>query len=56
MDKISPLWAIKSNLQVSGELTTSRGPGTSFEFSISLVEQLFGESVAKEICDSVVRT
>ncbi|KAG8364255.1 hypothetical protein BUALT_Bualt19G0109200 [Buddleja alternifolia] len=51
MDKISPFWAVKSNLQVSGELTTSRGPGTSFVFAVSLVEQLFGESVAKEICD-----
>ncbi|KAI3448111.1 hypothetical protein Pfo_004776 [Paulownia fortunei] len=51
MDKLPNFWAVKSNLQVSGELTTSRGPGTSFEFSVSLVEQLFGESVAKEICD-----
>lgn len=56
MDKLSPFLAVKSNLQVSGELTTSRGPGTSFEFSVSLVEQLFGESVAKEISDSMVRT
>ncbi|KAA8545869.1 hypothetical protein F0562_020680 [Nyssa sinensis] len=49
MDKLPTFWAVKSNIQVSGELTTSRGPGTSFEFAISLVEQLFGESVAKEI-------
>ncbi|KAL0348352.1 UNVERIFIED_CONTAM: protein DJ-1C [Sesamum angustifolium] len=54
MDKLPTFWAVKSNLQVSGELTTSRGPGTSFEFAVSLVEQLFGESVAKEICDSMV--
>ncbi|KAK6143540.1 hypothetical protein DH2020_023888 [Rehmannia glutinosa] len=51
MDKLPTFWAVKSNLQVSGELTTSRGPGTTFQFSVSLVEQLFGESVAKEICD-----
>ncbi|KAK3022548.1 hypothetical protein RJ639_047486 [Escallonia herrerae] len=49
MDKLPNFWAVKTNLQVSGKMTTSRGPGTSFEFSISLVEQLFGESVAKEI-------
>ncbi|KAK3015039.1 hypothetical protein RJ639_005564, partial [Escallonia herrerae] len=49
MDKLPNFWAVKTNLQVSGMMTTSRGPGTSFEFSISLVEQLFGESVAKEI-------
>ncbi|KAK4424197.1 protein DJ-1C [Sesamum alatum] len=54
MDKLPTFWAVKSNLQVSGELTTSRGPGTSFEFAVSLVEQLFGESVAREICESML--
>lgn len=54
MDKLPTYWAVKSNTQVSGELTTSRGAGTSFEFALSLVEQLFGESVAKEIGESLV--
>uniref|UniRef100_A0A5B7CE40 DJ-1/PfpI domain-containing protein n=1 Tax=Davidia involucrata TaxID=16924 RepID=A0A5B7CE40_DAVIN len=54
MDKLPTFWAVKSNIQVSGELTTSRGPGTSFVFAISLVEQLFGESVAKEIGESLL--
>lgn len=49
MDKLPTFWAVKSNLQVSGELTTSRGPGTTFQFSVSLVEQLFGESAANEV-------
>ncbi|XP_050261446.1 protein DJ-1 homolog C [Quercus robur] len=49
MDKLPTFWAVKSSIQVSGELTTSRGPGTTFEFSLSLVEQLFGESIAKEV-------
>ncbi|KAK9286113.1 hypothetical protein L1049_014494 [Liquidambar formosana] len=49
MDKLPTFWAVKSNIQVSGELTTSRGPGTAFEFALSLVDQLFGESVAKEV-------
>lgn len=49
MDKISSFWTVKSTIQVSGELTTSRGPGTSFLFALSLVDQLFGESVAKHI-------
>ncbi|KDO59716.1 hypothetical protein CISIN_1g012037mg [Citrus sinensis] len=48
-DKLPTFWAVKSNIHVSGEVTTSRGPGTSFEFALCLVEQLFGESVAKEI-------
>ncbi|KAL2456810.1 Protein DJ-1-like protein C [Forsythia ovata] len=54
MDRLPSFWAVKSNIQVSGELTTSRGAGTSFEFSLSLVEQLFGESVAKEIGESML--
>lgn len=49
MDKLPTFWAVKSNIQVSGELTTSRGPGTAFEFALSLVEQLFGSSVSEEI-------
>ncbi|KAL1290452.1 hypothetical protein AAHE18_20G130800 [Arachis hypogaea] len=48
-DKLPTFWAVKSNLQVSGGLTTSRGPGTTYEFALSLAEQLFGESVAKNI-------
>lgn len=49
MDKLPTFWAVKSSTQVSGGLTTSRGPGTAFEFALSLVEQLFGESVSKEV-------
>ncbi|XP_021753014.1 protein DJ-1 homolog C-like isoform X1 [Chenopodium quinoa] len=49
MGKLSSFWAVKSNIQVSGELTTSRGPGTTFEFALSLVEQLFGESATQEV-------
>ncbi|KAK1358874.1 Class I glutamine amidotransferase-like superfamily protein [Heracleum sosnowskyi] len=49
MDKLPTFWTVKANIHISKELTTSRGPGTSFEFSIALVDQLFGESVAKDI-------
>ncbi|KAG5526460.1 hypothetical protein RHGRI_032659 [Rhododendron griersonianum] len=49
MGKLPTLWKVESKIQVSDELTTSRGPGTCFEFAISLVEQLFGESVAVEV-------
>ncbi|KAH9620430.1 hypothetical protein KSS87_010601 [Heliosperma pusillum] len=49
MDKLSSFYAVKSNIQISGELTTSRGPGTTFEFALSLVEQLFGDTVAEEL-------
>ncbi|OAO96833.1 unnamed protein product [Arabidopsis thaliana] len=47
--KLPTFWAVKTNIQISGELTTSRGPGTSFQFALSLAEQLFGETTAKSI-------
>lgn len=54
MDKLPSFRAVESNLQVSGELTTSRGPGTAFEFALALVDQLFGESVAREVGEMLV--
>lgn len=54
-DKLPTFWAVKSKIQVSGELTTSRGAGTSLEFALSFVDQLFGESVAREIGQSLVQ-
>ncbi|KAG0455069.1 hypothetical protein HPP92_024001 [Vanilla planifolia] len=47
--KLPTFWAVKSNLQISGELTTSRGPGTAFEFALSFVQQLFGDNVADDV-------
>lgn len=53
--KLPTFRAVKTNLQVSEELTTSRGPGTCFQFSVSLVEQLFGESASMEMGKYLVR-
>lgn len=53
MHQLPTFWAVKSNIQVSGELTTSRGPGTAFQFVLSLVHQLFDESVATEVAISL---
>ncbi|KAJ4867915.1 Protein DJ-1-like protein C [Raphanus sativus] len=47
--KLPTFWAVKTNIQISGELTTSRGPGTSFQFALSLANQLFGETTAKTV-------
>uniref|UniRef100_A0ACD5YA13 Uncharacterized protein n=1 Tax=Avena sativa TaxID=4498 RepID=A0ACD5YA13_AVESA len=41
--------AVESNVQVSGELTTSRGPGTAFQFALSFVKQLFGPHAAEDM-------
>ncbi|CAI9101945.1 OLC1v1000116C3 [Oldenlandia corymbosa var. corymbosa] len=53
-DKLPTFWAVKSNNHVHGELTTSRGPGTSFAFALSLVNQLFGEARAQKIGNSLL--
>ncbi|KOM52068.1 hypothetical protein LR48_Vigan09g072700 [Vigna angularis] len=50
-DSLPTFWAVKSNLQVSKGLTTSPGPGTTYQFALSLAEQLFGESVAREVAE-----
>ncbi|GLI60334.1 hypothetical protein VaNZ11_002453 [Volvox africanus] len=39
---------------VDGNLTTSRGPGTAFEFALSLVKQLYGEEKAKQVAGPLV--
>lgn len=52
--KLPTFWAVKSNIQVSNGLTTSRGPGTAYMFALTLVEQLFGESIAREVAEFLV--
>ncbi|KAL0686962.1 hypothetical protein Bca4012_086639 [Brassica carinata] len=47
--KLPTFWAVKTNIQVSGELTTSCGPDPSFQFALSLANQLFGETTAKSL-------
>ena len=39
---------------VDGLLTTSRGPGTAFEFALELVKQLFGEEKMVEVAGPMV--
>jgi transcriptional regulator GlxA family with amidase domain len=39
---------------VSGELTTSRGPGTAFQFALSFVEQLFGPCKAEDMDNTLL--
>uniref|UniRef100_A0A0D9X8T4 DJ-1/PfpI domain-containing protein n=1 Tax=Leersia perrieri TaxID=77586 RepID=A0A0D9X8T4_9ORYZ len=46
--------AVETNVQVSGELTTSRGPGTSFQFALSFVEQLFGTCIAEDMDNTLM--
>ncbi len=49
-----PCSSVSERVVVDGTLTTSRGPGTSFEFALSLVKQLYGEEKMREVAGPMV--
>lgn len=53
-DKLPSGAADPARVVIDGPLTTSRGPGTAFEFSLSLVAQLFGDAKAREVAGPMV--
>lgn len=46
--------ASESRVEIDGRIVTSRGPGTTIEFSITLIEQLFGKDKADEVSTILV--
>lgn len=46
--------AVESRVEIDGRIVTSRGPGTTMEFSVALVEQLFGKEKAAEVSAPLV--
>ncbi|CAL1361945.1 unnamed protein product [Linum trigynum] len=46
--------AVESRVQKDGITVTSRGPGTTMEFSVALVEQLYGKEKANEVSGPLV--
>ncbi|XP_010915629.2 LOW QUALITY PROTEIN: protein DJ-1 homolog A [Elaeis guineensis] len=55
MEKLSPeAIKVESRVQVDGRVITSRGPGTAIEFSLALVEQLYGKEKADEVAGPMV--
>lgn len=50
----APRSEVSSRVVVDGLLTTSRGPGTAFEFALSLVKQLYGPQKAAEVAGPMV--
>jgi 4-methyl-5(b-hydroxyethyl)-thiazole monophosphate biosynthesis len=48
-DKLPDQGPVSRRVVVDGTLTTSRGPGTAFEFALELVKQLYGEDKAREV-------
>ena len=55
MDKLSSeVHAVESRVQIDGKCVTSRGPGTAMEYSVILVEQLYGKEKATEVAGPMV--
>jgi 4-methyl-5(b-hydroxyethyl)-thiazole monophosphate biosynthesis len=55
MDKLpSEVNAVESRVQIDGKCVTSRGPGTAMEYSVVLVEQLYGKEKAEEVSGPMV--
>jgi len=46
--------AVDSRVVKDGNCITSRGPGTAIEFSLKLVEMLYGEQKAKDLAEPLV--
>ena len=44
----------QENVVVDGNLVTSRGPGTCFEFALALVAKLVSQQVADEVKESAL--
>jgi 4-methyl-5(b-hydroxyethyl)-thiazole monophosphate biosynthesis len=53
-DKLANQAAVQQRVVVDGKLTTSRGPGTAFEWALSLVKQLYGEEKMREVAGPMV--
>ncbi|GAY66459.1 hypothetical protein CUMW_248930 [Citrus unshiu] len=51
MEQLAPACAatVESRVQQDGKVVTSRGPGTTMEFSVALVEQLYGKERVDEV-------
>jgi 4-methyl-5(b-hydroxyethyl)-thiazole monophosphate biosynthesis len=49
MEGLDPVLAEEERVVVDGRIVTSRGPGTALEFSLQLVEILFGREKAREV-------
>ncbi|KAF7822644.1 protein DJ-1-like protein B-like [Senna tora] len=55
-NKLSDQSEVEKRVVVDGNLITSRGPGTSMEFALAIVEKLFGRKVGLEIAKAMVFT
>lgn len=55
MEQLAPnANAVESRVQQDGNVVTSRGPGTTMEYALALVEQLYGKEKADEVLGPLV--
>lgn len=47
-------YSAEKNIVTDGNIMTSRGPGTAFEFALAIVEKLKGKEVAKSLKDGML--
>lgn len=52
--KLSDQSECENRVVVDGNLITSRGPGTSMEFALAIVEKFFGREKALDLAKSLV--
>lgn len=53
-DKLTNKQAINQRVVVDGNCITSQGPGTAMEFSLKLVELLFGSEKSRQLADAML--
>jgi len=53
-NKLSDQSEVENRVVVDGNLITSRGPGTSMEFALAIVEKLFGRKTALELAKTML--
>lgn len=53
-DKLSDQSEVNNRVVVDGNLITSRGPGTSMEFALAIVEKFFGRDKALELAEVIL--
>lgn len=46
--------AVEERVVKDGRVVTSRGPGTTMEFAVALVEELYGKEKADEVAGPMV--
>ena len=46
--------ASESRVEIDGKIVTSRGPGTTIEFSLTLIEKLCGKQTAVDVSSILV--